>query len=89
MTRIFKYAVPFIGDEVEVMMPEGARVLSVALQLSRPQIWAAVDDEAKAAPRRFRWVETGAPAGDLARAAFVGTVLLSGGSRVFHLFEVA
>lgn len=88
MLRIYKYQVQ-AGDDFEIRMPHGARVLSVATQHDEPQIWALVDDESRAfSPRKFKLLGTGHPADHIATDRYVGTFQVRGGALVFHLFEV-
>ena len=87
MRTIWKFPIPII-DEIEVLMPAGAEVLSVGNQQEAAQVWAAVDDEMPTNHRHFKLRGTGHPlTGDEGR--FVGSFQLAGGRLVFHLFEAA
>ena len=82
---IWKFSAP-ITDRFQLVMPIGAKLLSVQLQNGDPQIWALVDPHADVERRTFAWVGTGLPVPVKAeRAIFVGTVQLPSGL-VFHLF---
>lgn len=85
MRRVFKYTIP-VQNEIEVMMPEQALVLSCQVQHNQPQIWAVVDDESPEIPHHFHMVGTGHPANHL-EGAFIDTFQLNNGQLVFHLFH--
>jgi hypothetical protein len=81
---IYKYV---IGGP-KVIMPKGAKVLSVQNQGDEITLWALVDpDEAFAESRFFAIVGTGQNFPYAANMQFIGTVQV--GSYVFHVFEVA
>jgi hypothetical protein len=84
MKVVYKYPVP-LADEVVVEIPVFAKILRVDLQFGEPCMWALVDTDEKPSKRRFMWCGTGHSADGV--GAYVGTVLVSGGSFVFHLFE--
>lgn len=91
-SRIWRYSLP-ITDEVGVLMPEGAQVLSVAPSRTGQRdvdLWAVVDPGNDTTMgrelRKFRIVGTGNPVpSDVGR--FVGTVAVLGGRGIFHVFE--
>lgn len=88
MRRIFKYPV-LIEDRFEIMMPEGAKPLSVQVQHGRPVLWAISDDIAKPVAYKFMIIETGGSIDerlDLARWSYVGTFQSNGDLLVWHLF---
>jgi hypothetical protein len=83
---------PFlIGDEVRVLMPKGARILSVDQQaMTRSdmlQLWAQVDlNEQSMAERKLLVYGTGHKM--LAEPGrFIGTVLTQGGALVWHIYD--
>ena len=87
MKRVYKYPLD-IQDEATVMMPIGARVLSVQVQNGRPCLWAAVDPtETEIEKRLFRIAGTGHPIHDDVVDGFIGTIQLYDGKLVFHVFE--
>lgn len=87
MKRVYKYPLD-IQDEVVVMMPKGARVLSVQVQNGRPCLWAAVDpNELTLGERWFRIAGTGHPIQDDVVDGFIGTIQMCEGSIVYHVFE--
>lgn len=88
MKRVYKYPLD-IQDEVVVMMPKGARVLSVQVQSGRPCLWAAVDpSEITLEERWFRIAGTGHPIQDDVVDGFIGTIQMYDGRLVFHVFEM-
>lgn len=72
--------------ETPVRMPEGAEVLHVAEQRGQVCLWALVEPTARQVDRRFVIAGTGHPL-PAHRGRFVGTVLISGGALVFHVWE--
>lgn len=87
MKKIFKYILP-AGDEVRILMPAFAEVLSVGAQGENICVWALVDPDMPPLHRTFRIAGTGHPIEDSEKWKFVGTVQLYGGSLVFHVFEL-
>lgn len=84
---VWKFPVP-VGDHIEIIMPTGARVLTVQAQNDEPHIWAMCNPLAPLEPRRFQVLATGENTySDL--GPFVGTFQLNGGALVFHLFETS
>ncbi len=89
MRRVFKYPIVEIQDVVNIMMPKGAKVLTVQVQNGTPCIWAAVDPcQTYLEMRRFRIAGTGHPIEDNIVDNYVGTIQKFDGKLVFHLFEV-
>lgn len=85
---MYKYPLD-IQDEVVVMMPKGARVLSVQVQNGRPCLWAAVDPSEQTLEERwFRIAGTGHPIQDDVVDGFIGTIQMYDGRLVFHVFEM-
>jgi hypothetical protein len=82
---IYKYQAR-VDDDLTIVMPEGAEVLTVQMQHNTPCVWALVDPHvAKMELRRFHWRGTGHNADNLGR--YVGTIQMAGGELAFHLFE--
>jgi len=81
---IWKY--PLDGTQIDLQMPVGTRILHVSEQHGGPTFWALVDTDASLEMRSFRLYATGEPMANPVQ--YVGTVLLSGGAYVFHLFEI-
>lgn len=80
---IHKYPL-FMGDEVAVMMPAGAKVLHVGEQEGGLTLWAQVDQSQPFERRVFSIRGTGHPLGEVGR--FIGTVVMSYGL-VWHIYE--
>ena len=85
--EVWKYDVE--PDEFELMMPRGAKVLSVGVQQNRVQMWALVDPDEPMVQHRFRLAGTGHQIKDPDELRFVGTFQMHGGALVFHLFQRA
>jgi hypothetical protein len=68
-------------------MPKGYQILSVEMQNGIICLWALVDPEQPLEVRDIRIAGTGDAIKET-EIVFIGTVLLHGGSRVYHIFEV-
>ena len=85
--RVFKYEIPQV-DDAKVRLPIGAQVLTVGQQFDKLFLWALVDPGEKRTKRRtFRVAETDDEIADATELKFIGSVNLSGGLRVVHIFE--
>lgn len=80
---IWKYELA-ITDRQEIIMPYGARVLSVANQGGNLCVWAMVDPTHDRRPLGFRIVGTGHPCG-VSLGTFIGTVVID--PFVWHVFQ--
>ena len=88
MKRVYKYVV-YMGDYMNVELPEGAEILTVQAQYDEPHIWALVNPDAPMVTRKFRLLGTGHPTeDDVSQDNYIGTFQLNGGGLVFHLFEL-
>lgn len=85
---VWNYPVP-VEDSFSLLMPLGARPLTVQLQRGRPCLWALVNPDEPKVAHHFVLCGTGRerdiPAGSMRH---VGTFQLSEGDLVFHLFSV-
>lgn len=87
---IWKFEVqPNREDEIRVLMPKGAQVLTAREQHGTICIWAIVDPnpEVVREGRLFEIVGTGWTMRPRERK-YIGTAHLDGGALVFHVFEV-
>lgn len=88
---IWKY---ILKPTCTIEMPEGSLILSVQAQLQADGVleevcmWVLVDPDLPKVPREFVVYGTGHPVRDDRVEKFLGTVQLSGGKLVFHVFEV-
>jgi hypothetical protein len=87
MITIHKFQLS-IDDHISVAMPEECHILKLDTQRGAPCLWALVDDADPKVVRHFAWRGTGHDCSGLKATQHIGTVQLSGGSLVFHLFEV-
>ena len=87
MNTIYKYELE-VTDRQAVLLPPNASILSAQVQGGRVCLWVGLetDDLHLAEPRDIRIHGTGHPIAESLR--FIDTVQLSGGSLVFHVFEV-
>lgn len=86
LSVVWKFPLEF-GETTEHRMPAGARVLAAHVQAGRPTLWAAVNPESASESRRFGVYATGEPL-PVGPKSHVGTVLVHGGTYVFHVFEL-
>lgn len=83
MRTIHKYPL-YVTDMQVVMMPVGARILSVANQRDMLTLWAEVNTEAPPAGRVIHVVGTGNPLVVASNADFIGTVEM--GQFIWHVY---
>lgn len=88
---VWKFAFD-VQDDIEILMPVGARVLTVQVQGGRPCVWVLVDpSEEKRSKRQFRVAGTGhvlQTEAKMDQLKYVGTFQLLDGKFIGHLFEV-
>ncbi len=77
-----------LTDIQTVDMPASAEVLSAGNQFETICLWARVDPTAATTPRTFAIVGTGHAAPPPHEARFIGTVIMSSGAFVWHVFEL-
>lgn len=85
---IWKFPLRLSTHVQTIDMPANAEVLSAGNQFDVICLWARVDPTAAMAPRTFAIVGTGHEAPPPHEARFIGTVMMSGGTFVWHLFEL-
>ncbi len=85
MQTIHKYPIE-ITDSQEVMLPDGARILTVQLQHGQACLWALVESENPLKPRRILSYGTGHPVSD-SNMQYISTIQIEGSSLVFHFFS--
>ncbi len=81
--RIFKYHVS--EPEQHLLLPTGAKVLTVTTQYGEPVMYALVDPNAPTEERTFRCIPTGKEF-DPAGLTYIDTFTVEG-NLVFHCFE--
>ena len=86
--KIWKFVLPPTKVS-QIMMPVGAKVLSVMEQNNEPVLWALVDPEKTLETRGFRLVMTGEEFDDENTGNYIGTftVFRSTLLLVVHVFE--
>lgn len=86
MKTVWKYSLE-ATDKQFITMPRGAQVLSVAEQYDDMSLWALVDTNEVPDDAVLIVIHgTGHPADDVEGLRFIGTVILRGGSLVFHVW---
>ena len=88
MSRIYKYLLTFTGVQ-EIEMPKGAQVIHVGVQSEVICIWAIVDPAQPTERRSFAILATGQPDFDPKIVHHLGSVIMTGGALVRHVFEPA
>ena len=89
-TSVWKFPLS-VADVQNVRMPKNSEVLSVAVQADQLCIWALVElDQEAEEIHTIATLGTGHTRTDLSGSdvGFIGTVLLAGGSLVFHVFDL-
>lgn len=85
MKTMFKYTLNPVPEQT-LYLPAEAEICSVAEQCGNICLWALVEQDAYRTPRRIRIAATGEAFHGGGR--FIGTVLMAGGSLVWHVFEL-
>lgn len=88
MKKVFKFPLKIEEDEQDIMMPAGAKVLTVQVQSGVPCLWAECNPDAECVSRTFLIRGTGHPIDDGIEKEYIGTIQLHGGSLVLHVFEI-
>ena len=87
MKKIYKYPLE-IEDEQNVLLPTGAKILTVQSILDKPYLYALVNPTA---PNNMavtiRAFGTGHPISDSDYLEYIGTFQIYGGHLVFHVFR--
>jgi len=90
MKTIHKYHLPRTAETVNVLMPQGARVLCVQAQYDHPCMWVFVDDRQPLENRQFLTRLTGGNCVLIENPrSYIGTAILEGGDHVVHVFDGA
>jgi len=84
-TEIWKFPLRVGAQTVD--LPKHSRLLSVAAQGDDPMLWAVVVPSNAKTKRKIFVAMTGQSCDDELRGPFLGTVLLSDGSFVLHVFD--
>lgn len=72
----------------EIMMPKGAKILSVAVQAQQPVIWALVDPDQPKENRAVYVVSTGEDLREgFSGRRFIGTFMFGNDGIILHVFE--
>lgn len=82
---IWKYPLE-ITDRQNVMMPEGAQILTAHMQGETLCLWALVNSQAPKQRRDIEIIGTGNPAQE-ANRKYIATTQMSGGALIWHVFE--
>lgn len=82
---VWKYPLE-IADGQNLMMPEGAEILTAQMQGGILSLWALVNPEAPMQRRVIEILGTGNPASDVERK-YIATAQMAGGLLIWHVFE--
>lgn len=82
---VYKFPIPYVGAEQDIVLPVGATILTFALQGDVPHIWVELNPKtAEISKRYFQIFATGQDIpGD---ARYIGTIFPN--PYVFHLYEI-
>ena len=83
--RIHKYTLA-VMDEQTLLLPRGARIMTIQVQAGQPQLWAYVDPTKPKEARKIRVIGTGRMIDD-DPGDYLGTFQMHAGALVFHVFE--
>lgn len=88
MKSIYKYPVKMVGDQL-IKIPVGAEILHVDLQFEGIYMWALCDPSGELEERKIVIIGTGHPIPNqvVDKLHHLGTVPMSGGSLIWHIFE--
>ena len=87
MKKIYKYAIE-ITDDQDIVMPVGAKILTVQNQNGVPCNWVLFVFFSEKLNVHIRVHGTGHNVTDSDRLEYIGTFQMCGGSLVFHVFKV-
>ena len=88
MKKIYKYPIE-IQDEQVVLLPTGAKILTVQTQSGKAFLWAMVNPTMhNDMAVTIRIFGTGHTIQDADRLEYIGTIQMCGGALVFHVFKV-
>lgn len=88
MKKIYKYPIE-IQDEQVVLLPTGAKILTVQTQGGKAFLWAMVNPTMpNDMAVTIRIFGTGHTIQDADRLEYIGTIQMCGGVLVFHVFKV-
>ena len=88
MQVVYKYLAN-IGDITYLMLPKGAKILTVQKQGPNICFWALhVSEGTTLESRRILKVGTGQPFDDTKQYEYIGTVQEAEGALIWHYFEV-
>lgn len=83
---IYKYPLEIVDEQV-VLLPTGAKILTVQTQMDKPCIWAMVNPTApNNMALTIRIFGTGHTIKDSDSLEYIGTFQIYGGRLVFHAF---
>ena len=85
--RIFKWPLKPV-DFQTIIMPVGAKLLTVQTQDDEPMVWAMCDPSAQTEVRRIGIYGTGVEMPSDPRLIYLNTFLMRRDKLVFHAFEV-
>lgn len=88
MKKIYKYPIE-IQDEQVVLLPTGAKILTVQTKSGKAFLWAMVNPTMpNDMAVTIRIFGTGHTIQDADRLEYIGTIQMCGGALVFHVFKV-
>lgn len=84
--RVFKYEIDY--RDPDVILPKGAKILSVGVQHQGIFLWALVNEEESTTERRLiHLFGTGHEIPETLNLLFLGTVFSDNAQLVLHIFE--
>lgn len=88
MKKIYKYPIEIQSEQI-VLLPTGAKILTVQSQGEKACLWAIVNPTMpNDMAITLRIIGTGHTITDSDKLEYIGTIQLCGGALVFHVFRV-
>lgn len=85
--KIYKYKLS-VRDEQIISLPEGYKILYIAVQYDDPCIWALVDPTNQPVDVKFITYGTGYEIDETEFLDYIGSYQLMNGRFVYHVFKV-
>ena len=86
MYSIWKYHIP-MEDRFTMELPKDSMILDIQVQFDKPTMWVLVDTDADLEERYFKVLGTGFEFETVEELTHIGTIQMSAGVLVWHIFE--
>jgi len=86
MIVVYKYPMLEVNTQI-IDLPKDASVLHIDEQFGRISMWCEIDTEVGLEPRTFHIYGTGHTIANREGLSFLQTIVVAGGTFVWHIFE--